>query len=85
MWWGVRQASEKQASLPLAPAPPLLKPRPPTPYLDVLELGERRPKGVAALSVFHSAIQGGLGNAQGLGGDANAAHVQGLLWGPPSQ
>lgn len=49
------------------------------PYLDVLELGERRPKGIAALSVFHGTIEGGLGNAQSLGGDADAAHVQGLL------
>lgn len=67
------------------PSPQLLKPHPPTPYLDVLELGERCPEGIAVLGIFHSTIQGGLGNAQGLGGDANAAHVQGLLWGSLSQ
>lgn len=48
-------------------------------YLDALELGERRPKGPAILSVVHGTIEGSLGDAQGLGGDANAPHVQGLL------
>lgn len=54
-------------------------------YLDALELGEGRPKGPAVLRVVHSTVQGGLGDAQSLGGNANSAHVQGLLWGPPSQ
>lgn len=52
-------------------------------YLDALELGEGHPKGPAVLSVVHGTIEGGLGDAQGLGGDANAPHVQGLLWGRP--
>lgn len=55
----------------------------PPPHLDALKLGEGRPKRPAVLSVVHSTIEGGLCNAQSLGGDADAAHVQSLLWGPP--
>lgn len=72
------ERGRKQGYLPSALAQ-LLKSRPPTPYLDVLELGEGGPEGFAVLSIFHSAVEGGLGDAQGLGGDADAAHVQGLL------